>query len=82
MYLCIRKPSQPTNTIMNMKKTIFLAALLCYGVLWAQYSPSTPRRDCHISVHGSFESSCLYEDKQVLSDEYPNMIVAWQPATT
>lgn len=65
-----------------MKKTITLMLLVFAAVIaWAQSPPVTPTHQCDIVITGDFDSECIYDYKDEITDEYPNLMVACKGST-
>ena len=63
-----------------MKKLLSFSLLLSLvvGALWAQ---TPPARQCSVVITGDFDSECLYDYKNDITDEYPNLMVACKGST-
>ena len=63
-----------------MKKLLSFTILLslAVGALWAQ---TPPARQCSVVITGDFDSECLYDYKDDITDEYPNLMVACKGST-
>ena len=63
-----------------MKKLLSFTILLslAVGALLAQ---TPPARQCSVVITGDFDSECLYDYKNDITDEYPNLMVACKGST-
>lgn len=67
---------------MKNQVLFFLYLLLGISVAMAQCDNTLPSRNrsnntpCDVVVTGDFDSECIYDDKNIVTDEYPNYLVA------
>ena len=63
-----------------MKKLLSFTLLLSLvaGALWAQ---TPPVWQCSVVITGDFDSECIYDFKDDITDEYPNLMIACKGST-
>ena len=65
-----------------MKKTItFLLLVSAAAIAWAQSPPVSTSHLCDIVITGDFDSECIYDYKDEITDEYPNLMIACKGST-
>lgn len=65
-----------------MKKTItFLLLVSAAAIVWAQSPPVSTSHLCDIVITGDFDSECIYDFKDEVTDEFPNLMIACKHST-
>lgn len=59
-----------------MKKQLFLLLALLLNACIVVAQQPAPSNQCNITITGDFDSECIYDYKEYITDEYPNLMIA------